>query len=88
MQQCTKKFNSIYYPFDELSKYVSDFPDEVAQCIKIFLDKLGNSYHLPVILKSILKDLLAKNIDSVNNTCKKIIETLVGYGYNDYKDLL
>lgn len=88
MQNYTKKFNSVRFPLEELNEYVKDFPQEVVQCIQIFLDKLEDPYHLPTMLKSILEDLIAKNIDAVYARCKKIIEKLVEHGYNDYNELL
>lgn len=88
MKNYTGKFNSTYFSLDDLAEYADDFPDEVVQCIQLFLEKLDDSYHLPNMLKSILKTLSSKKISSVDKYCKKIIEDLVTRGYNDYKDLL
>ena len=89
MTKHTKKFNVREFPLEKLNAYVEDFPQKVGECILIFVDDLAeDSYDIPIILKSILKDLKAKNIDTVEVTRKKIIEKLVERGHNDYKELL
>ncbi len=87
MQNYTDKSIPVEFPLVKLDEYIDDFPNEVAQCIQIFVEN-RMIHHMSNSLKTMLKKLMNKKIELVSEICEKIINTLVTLGYNDYKDLL
>ena len=86
LKQYPEKINLVYAPISELQKYVKDTPNEVADCIEIFIDKQENNY-IPQEIKEILKSLLTINDSNINSKCKKIIEKLATLSH-DFRDLV
>ena len=86
--QChTEKFTIWNFSIEKLDEYIDDFPRDVVQCIKIFVDNSDPS-HFPDTLKPMLKKLLDARIPTVYDSCEYIINNLVACGYHDYRELL
>ena len=87
MQRHTGRFITWNFSIEELDGYIDDFPCDVVQCIKIFVDNSDPS-HFPDMLKLMLKKLLDAKIPTVYDSCEHIINNLVTCGHNDYRDLI
>ena len=82
-----KKFNLIYASIDAFSSYVEDFPQEVADCLEILIDKRLNNSIPEEKIRDVLTSLRAIGDRQINAKCSMIIENMALLGY-DRKDLL
>ena len=73
---------------EDMQCYISNYPLEVAKCLKLILDNQKRSSDSPIPdIKSMLNSLLETQNANVNKICCDIQETLVDLGYNDYRNL-
>ena len=82
-----KKFNLIYASIDAFSSYVEDFPQEVADCLEILIDKRLNNYIPEEKIRDVLTSLLAIGDNQIDAKCGTIIENMALLGH-DWKNLL
>lgn len=87
LKNSPKKFNLTYFPLDEFQGYVSDYPDEIADCIILILDKLENDLISKEPLFTITKNLLKPNISKVNSKCKIIKNKMILLNHIEFRDL-
>ncbi len=86
VKEYRKKFNLIHASIDALRSYIEDFPQEVADCLEILIDKQLNNYIPEEKIKDVLKLLRATGDRQIVAKCNKIIEkvALLGYNWDDF----
>ena len=77
-----KKFNLIYASIDAFSSYVEDFPQEVADCLEILIDKRLNNYIPEEKIRDMLTSLQAIGDNQIDAKCSTIIENMALLGYD------
>ena len=87
IKEYQEEFNLNYASIDALCSYIEGFPQEVADCIEILIDKRLNDYIPEEKIRDILKSLLKINDNQINTKCRTIIENMARLDY-DWRDLL
>ena len=83
-----EKFNLIYASIDALCSYIEGFPQEVADCIEILIDKRLNNYIPEEKIRDVLTSLLAIGDKQISTKCDTIIEkvALLGHDWGDLRN--
>ena len=87
LKKYRKKFNLIYASIDTFRSYLEAFPQEVAECLEILVDKQANNYIPEEEIRDVLKSLLEIDDKQINTKCRAIIEKVALLGH-DWLDLL
>ena len=74
-------------PSDTFRSYLEAFPQEVAECLEILVDKQANNYIPEEEIRDVLKSLLEIDDKQINTRCRAIIEKVALLGH-DWLDLL
>ena len=83
----SKKINLIYASIETLCSYIEDFPQEVADCLEILIDKRLNNHIPEEKIRDMLKSLLAIGDKQISTKCMRIIEKMALLDH-DWRDLL
>ena len=87
VKEYPKKFNLNHTTIDALRPYVKDFPQEVADCLGILIDKRLDNYMPEEKIRDMLKSLLEIGDQQINTKCRTIIEDMAVSNHN-WRDLL